>query len=150
MSTGDGEVRRRIVVGVDGSESSIYALQWAQRLGPALDAEIDAIMTWEYPVSLGLSMGLTEWSPADDAPQLLATALKAAFGEDEPAGIRSLICEGHPAKTLLWASRDAEMLVVGSRGHGGFAGLLIGATSAYCAAHATCAVLVVHDKPERV
>jgi nucleotide-binding universal stress UspA family protein len=140
--------RRRIVVGVDGSESSIHALEWAQRLGSGIGAEIDAITTWEYPATYGMSAGLpAEWNPAEDAAQTLATALKSAFDDDEPGGIRSVIVEGHPAKVLLDASVDAEMLVVGSRGHGGFVGLLIGATSAYCAEHALCPVVVVHDKP---
>ena len=148
MSTETTIGRRRIVVGVDGSESSIHALEWAERLGSGIGAEIDALTTWEYPTKYGVSAGLPlEWNPADDAAQILATALKSAFGDDEPDGIRSVILEGHPAKLLLDASVDAEMLVVGSRGHGGFVGLLIGATSAYCAEHAQCPVVVVHDKP---
>jgi nucleotide-binding universal stress UspA family protein len=137
----------RIVVGVDGSDASIDALRWAGRLGVALGSEIDAISSWEYPGSYGLGSMPVEWNPADDAAQSLATALKSAFGDDQPAGIRLRVVQGQPAKVLIDASADARMLIVGSRGHGGFVGLLIGSVSTACAEHAGCPVLVTRCAP---
>ena len=141
--------RRRIVVGVDGSKSSVDALLWAQLMGTTLDAEIDAVSCWQFPVGYGASPGLSEWDPATDAATILAHTLRLAYGDAEPAGLTSVVSQGHPASVLVSASSGAELLVVGSRGHGGFVGLLIGATSSYCAEHATCSVLVVHDAPSR-
>jgi nucleotide-binding universal stress UspA family protein len=142
MDTSEAQPRRTIVVGVDGSESSINALRTAARVATVLDAEIDAVTSWEFPASYGLAGGAGDWRPDTDAAQLLAIALKEAFGDDVPARLRSVLTEGHPAKVLVEASRGAEMLVVGSRGHGGFVGLLLGSVSAYCAEHASCPVLV--------
>jgi nucleotide-binding universal stress UspA family protein len=139
--------RRRVVVGVDGSESSIDALRWAERLAGGLGAEIDAITTWQYPTSFAMVPGLPDWDPQADAGRLLADAIRAAFGETPPPGLRAQVREGHPAAILVDAAADAELLVVGSRGHGGFAGLLLGSVSAHCTEHAACSVLVAHTKP---
>jgi nucleotide-binding universal stress UspA family protein len=66
------------------------------------------------------------------------------FGGRRPPGLRTDVREGNAARVLLEASEGARMLVVGSRGHGGFAGLLLGSVSAACAEHASCPVLVLH------
>jgi nucleotide-binding universal stress UspA family protein len=137
----------RIVVGVDGSSPSIDALRWAARIGTALGLEIDAVTSWEYPISYGMG-GLLDYRPDTDATQVLAEALTTAFGDTRPDGLRRLVAEGHPAKVLLDASSEAEMLVVGSRGHGGFVGQLLGSVSAPCAEHATCPVVVIHPRTD--
>jgi nucleotide-binding universal stress UspA family protein len=139
--------RRRIVVGVDGSAASLDALRWAGRLGTALGCELDAVTSWAYPMSYGMTALPVEWIPADDAARALATALESAFGDDRPEGLRSRVVEGNPAAVLIEASADAELLIVGSRGHGGFVGLLIGSVSAACAEHAGCPVLVTRSAP---
>lgn len=140
--------RRTVVVGVDGSPSSLDALRWAVRMADALHAEIDAVTSWDYPASYGMGGGVpAEWDPAADAAEVLRDALTAAFGEHSPVGLRSVVCKGHPAQVLGDAADGAEMLVVGSRGHGGFAGLLLGSVSAYCTAHAPCPVLVTRTMP---
>ncbi|MDT4911109.1 MAG: hypothetical protein QOC66_237 [Pseudonocardiales bacterium] len=146
-STSNSPSRRHLIVGVDGSESSIDALGWARRLAELLDAEIDAVTAWHYPATDGMSTAAAEWDPSVDAARILADAVRSAFGEDQPAGLRAVVTEGHPAKVLLDASADAEMIVVGSRGHGGFVGMLLGSVSSHCAEHATCPVLVTHRKP---
>jgi nucleotide-binding universal stress UspA family protein len=123
-------------------------LRWAACLAVPLNAEIDAVTAWAYPASYGMGGGaLAEWDPAEDAAQILADALTAAFGDHRPAGIRAVVCEGHPAQVLSHACNGAEILVVGSRGHGGFGGLLLGSVSAYCTAHAPCPVLVTRTTP---
>ncbi|MDP9092646.1 MAG: universal stress protein [Actinomycetota bacterium] len=148
MTTQQSAPRRNIVVGVDGSPSSLDALRWAACMAVPLNAEIDAVTSWDYPASYGMGGGApADWDPAEDAARILADALTAAFGDHRPAGIRAAVYEGHPARVLSNASNGAEMLVVGSRGHGGFAGLLLGSVSAYCTAHAPCPVLVVRTTP---
>jgi nucleotide-binding universal stress UspA family protein len=137
---------KRIVVGVDGSPASIRALQWASRVGGALGIELLAITAWEYPATYGASgVGMGDWRPDVDAEQALADAVATAFGEKQPPGLQSEVRKGYPAKVMLDAGDGAEMLVLGSRGHGGFVGLLLGSVSAHCAELATCPVVVVHD-----
>jgi nucleotide-binding universal stress UspA family protein len=135
----------RIVVGVDGSESSKAALRWAARFLQVTGGWIDAVIAWHPPANYGFSYLPGDWNPEKDAETVLSRAVDEVFGTDRPAGMRLIVREGNPAKVLLDESNDADLLVVGSRGHGGFAGLLLGSVSAHCAEHATLPVLVVHD-----
>jgi nucleotide-binding universal stress UspA family protein len=138
----------RIVVGVDGSEQSKLALRWAAYVARLGSATVDAVMAWDYPVTFGWSAGWSYpdggWTPQEDAEKALAEALAEVYGEQPPAGLRRFVEQGNAAKVLLDHSDGATLLVVGSRGHGGFAGLLLGSVSANCAEHAPCPVLVVH------
>jgi nucleotide-binding universal stress UspA family protein len=134
----------RIVVGVDGSEPSKAALRWAARLAPGIGATIEAIAAWEFPTNFGWAVEAGDWRPDRDAETILNQTLDDVFGSDRPAGLVSAAREGRTASVLIEAGRHAEMLVVGSRGHGGFTGLLLGSVSAECAEHASCPVLVVH------
>ncbi len=145
MDSNKSKTNHQIVVGVDGSESSKNALRWAARLAPSMKATIHAIVAWEYPIVSGLEGGLpSTWKPDETAKEILNNSLLAVFGKERPAGLIGGISQGHPTFVLLDASKDAEMLIVGSRGLGGFAGLLLGSVSSTCAEHAKCPVLVVH------
>lgn len=138
------EATGRIVVGVDGSESSKEALRWAARFLAVTGGWIDAVTVWHAPASYGLSYAPADWNPEQDAGKVLSSTVAEVFGSDPPLGLRQSVREGNPAKVLLDESRDAELLVVGSRGHGGFTGLLLGSVSAHCAEHSRRPVLVVH------
>jgi nucleotide-binding universal stress UspA family protein len=135
-----------IIVGVDGSDASVEALRWAGRLATGTGARIEAIATWDIPTAYGWGAPplTAEWDPKADMEKALTSAVDAAFGATRPVDMEMLVAQGHPAKVLLDRSHDALMLVVGSRGHGGFAGLLLGSVSTAVAEHATCPVLVVH------
>lgn len=141
-----------ILVGVDGSDSSLDALRYAAKLSAALDLPLRAVTTWDYPalVDLYTSVG---WTPDKDAAVLLDAALLDVFAGDPPANLTAAVVAGPAPHILIEESRHAEMLVLGSRGRGGFAGLLLGSVSATCATHAHCPVLVVrdqmHDAPEK-
>jgi nucleotide-binding universal stress UspA family protein len=138
----------RIVVGVDGSEQSKLALRWAVRISATTSASIDAVTAWHFPISFGWGYTSEVWDPETDATKCLEDTVDEIFGAERPAGLRLLVRQGLPAKVLLDESGGATMLIVGSRGHGGFAGLLLGSVSANCAEHATCPVLVIHgDRP---
>lgn len=138
-------VPNRIVVGIDGSESCREALRWAVRIAEPTGAGIDAIMTWDVPAGMVGPYVPTAWSPADDAKTVLSDTVQGAYGSDRPAGLRLLVRQGGAARILIEESEHAEMLVVGSRGLGGFSGMLLGSVSANCAEHAHCPVLVVHE-----
>lgn len=101
-------------------------------------------MAWEYPVSFGWTAIAPDWNPADDVRKVLADSTHAAFGDQMPVGTQVEVREGGAAKVLLEACQHATMLVVGSRGHGGFTGLLLGSVSANVAEHAPCPVLIIH------
>jgi nucleotide-binding universal stress UspA family protein len=137
-----------IVVGVDGSQPSKAALRWAGRFLAVTGGWIDAVIAWHPPASYGFSYLPGEWNPEKDAEKVLSRAVDEVFGAEPPTGTRLIVREGNPAKVLLDESKDADLLVVGSRGHGGFAGLLLGSVSAHCAEHATLPVLVVHGNKE--
>jgi nucleotide-binding universal stress UspA family protein len=137
-----------IVVGVDGSDSSRQALTWAVHYAALIGAEVDAVISWNYPVGYGIGAVASDWNPGEDARHLLAKTVIAVLGDDIPVPLTEVVREGNPAQVLLDETKDAQMLVVGSRGHGGFVGLLLGSVSAHCAEHAHCPVLVIHGKEQ--
>lgn len=136
----------RIVVGVDGSDSSIAALKWGVGLARRLGCRVDAVISWHHPTdfSYGWVGPQLQWNPAADAEKALEEAiLQAGSGEPSPVEVTPLVKEGNPALVLIEESASALMVVVGSRGRGGFAGLLLGSVSASVAERAQCPVLVV-------
>ena len=138
-----------VVVGVDGSASSIGALRAGARIADALHLPLEAVTAWQLPDLYGGYMGET-FVPdlrglADGAAAMLDDTVSAVFGATPPPWFHGTVREGRTAQTLIDAGAGAEMLVVGSRGHGGFVGLLLGSVSQACAEHASCPVLVFHD-----
>ncbi|MGN6205210.1 universal stress protein [Humibacter sp.] len=135
---------RPILVGVDGSRSSIEALRLAAELSKALGHHLEAVTAWDYPALAGYYVA-GEWRPDRDGEGILDASIAEAFGPAVPSGMVRTLRKGSPAGVLVEESRRAEMLVVGCRGRGGFVGLLLGSVSAECAEHAQCPVLVVHS-----
>jgi nucleotide-binding universal stress UspA family protein len=140
----------KIIVGVDGSEASVEALRMGSRLAQALGMRLEAWECWEYPAGYEglLAMGVEGFG--HEAEEKLEKALMEAFGLNRPRHLSARVIHGPARASLVEGSRDAAMVVVGRRGRGGFAGLLLGSVSAACVAHAYCPVLVVHaPKAER-
>jgi len=133
--------RDRIVVGVDSSPQSLQALRWSVFLAHTTGSIVEVVAVW-HPLAaysaatVGWKGIPTEWDPGHEARTVLVDTLDAAFGEHQPAGLQITVREGGAARVLLEVSSDARMLVVGSRGHGGFTGLLLGSVSAAVAEHA--------------
>ena len=135
---------RRIVVGVDGSPSSMAALRWAILQAELTGCAVEAVTAWRLPSRYGFAAVTDRARDFEgDARKVLADALNEVSSVEPDVVIRSSVVEGHPAEVLVWAARGADMLVVGSRGHGGFAGALLGSVSQYCVHHAPCPVLVI-------
>jgi nucleotide-binding universal stress UspA family protein len=138
----------RIVVGVDGSEPSKAALSWAVRQAELTGGTVEAIMAWELPVAYsGLVVPTTP--PADyqhAAGERLAQVFDEAIGPERRVEVRPRAVQGHPAAVLLDASRAAQLLVVGNRGHGGFTEALLGSVGQHCVHHASCPVVVVRGQ----
>jgi nucleotide-binding universal stress UspA family protein len=140
---------RRIVVGVDGSETSRHALRWAAEEARNHAAQLHVVHAWEVPapsVAVGVTSG-RRTAPAegqhDEASRLVADVVRDELGEQPPGDVRTSIGRGPAAGVLLDAARDADLLVVGSRGLGGFRGLLLGSVSSKMASHAPCPVVIV-------
>lgn len=143
----------RIVVGVDGSDGSLASAHWAMTEARLRDASVHLVMAWQQPQFYGAAndwvMGM---DPSGETGAILADAVEtelSRLGTEAGAGQRAAITweavEGHPAEVLVQASQDAAMLVVGSRGHGGFVGALLGSVSQHVVAHARCPVVVIPD-----
>jgi nucleotide-binding universal stress UspA family protein len=134
----------RVLVAVDGSKPSALALRWGAFVAASMGSSLEAMICWNWGPA-GYGSYVAEWDPAGDARAVLDETLEAVFGPHHlPPDLKLTVDEGHATERLLKASADADMLVLGSRGRGGFAGLLLGSVSTACAEHATCPVLVVH------
>ncbi|MFB2580463.1 universal stress protein [Herbiconiux sp. P15] len=134
----------RIVVGIDGSDESLDAFRRALRIRDGSGAPVELVAAWQYPNLYGAMIG-SVWSPERDAEEILADAAKSVFGESTPSWLTQTTGQGNPAEVLIRESEGADMLILGSRGHGGFAGLLLGSVSMACAEHAHCPVLIIHQ-----
>ena len=147
MSTSSEDLQQPIVVGVDGSPSGGQALSWALRQARRTGAPVRAVTVWHQP-------GLNPYSPVptpivtplpdleSEAADTLSKAVAAA-GDEPGARVEQRVLEGHPAAVLLDQAAAAGLLVVGSRGHGAFTGMLLGSVSSHCVSHAPCPVVVV-------
>lgn len=133
----------RIVVGVDGSGPAEAALRWAAEQAGLTGARIDAVIAWEYPLFSVGEVLLPPHDPESMAARSLTAAVDGALGPDRACDVRQRVVAGHPARVLIELARGARLLVVGSRGRGGFAAALLGSVAQYCVQHAPCPVVVV-------
>jgi nucleotide-binding universal stress UspA family protein len=144
MSNSGQAPGHHIVVGLDGSDSSMQALTWALRQAQLTGASVEVVAAWHIPVSWGWGVPITPAaSPQPDTEKMLEDALQPVRQHYPDIAIGSRVKEGHPAEVLVDASRGADLLVVGSRGHGEFAGMLLGSVSEHCVTNAHCPVVVI-------
>jgi nucleotide-binding universal stress UspA family protein len=144
MSTG------RIVVGFDGSEPSKDALRWAKAQADATGDALVVVSAWTYPVaSFPMLIDTVPVAAGADPEAETRTALQRMVKETiGDTSVVFTVVEGHPVTALLNAALDAALVVVGSRGHGGFVGSLLGSVSQHLVAHAPCPVVVVRHAKE--
>lgn len=135
----------RIVVGVDGSPQSRTAYEFALEEARRRDAALAVVCAWQLPVKTITPLyGSPLNTSRDDVEQEAMAVLDKLIGTPpEDVDVTPIAAVGPPAETLLDAGRDADLLIVGSRGLGGFSGLLQGSTSQHVVRHATCPVTVV-------
>jgi nucleotide-binding universal stress UspA family protein len=138
---------QRIVVGVDGSPISKVALRWAVGQARLTGATVDAVIAWQYPEAMHgnawAAMLVEEPGFGVLAEKELTEAISEVAGQDPDVTINPVVVEGWPAEVLLNAAEGADLLVVGSRGRGGFTSALLGSVSQNCAHHATCPLLII-------
>lgn len=139
----------RIVVGVDGSDGSKTALRWAVDEARLHGARVVALYAWDVPVvpsdvtpvpQLDLVTLVTQRH--ESALELVTSVVDEVVGDDTSVTVEPVAVEGPAASALIDAARAADLLVVGSRGLGGFAALVLGSVSQQCAQHAPCPVLI--------
>lgn len=140
----------RIVIGVDGSPSSIHALKWAFGQAILTGGTIDAVCAWHYPSAYGFAVpdcadyqALAE----ETVSKAIAEARNADHGYDA-VPVRPVVVKARPARALLEQAKGATLLVVGFRGHGGFSEVLLGSVSQHVVHHAPCPVVIVRDTVE--
>ena len=140
---------QRIVVGVDSSDNALAALRWAAQEARLRDAELAVVHAWTVPVAVdpvGLAIGGFSHNRADLgalAQQACNNILDKLGPQPNDPKILTRVIEGMPARVLLDEAKDASLVVVGARGHGGFLGLLLGSVSSVVTHHAPCPVVVV-------
>ncbi|HSE80230.1 MAG TPA: universal stress protein [Gaiellaceae bacterium] len=146
----------KIVVGADGSQGGLKALEWALEEARLRRASLHVVYAWMLPLLEALPepwvVGSRPIGPSEEevhehleraAGKVLDAAVDAARSAGSGVEIVGELVEARAASALIEAARDADLLVVGSRGRGGFAGLLLGSVSAQCVHHAPCPVVVV-------
>jgi nucleotide-binding universal stress UspA family protein len=140
----------RIVVGVDSSKTSLKALRWALAEAELRGASLQLVHAFPRPELVGMTMVVT--LPSDDelreaSAQVLSEALEAVGGAgDVPTTTH--VGAGGPASVLVETAHDADLLVIGSRGLGGFRGMLLGSVTQQVIAHAPCPVVVITPDAE--
>ena len=136
---------KTVLVGVDGSTGSRAALTWGASEAADHGAELVVVHVWEPP--LLPAVGSVPHGPAPDsaeaAEEFLVGLIKEELGEDPPVRVHPRVKRGHPAEVLIEDSVGADLLVVGTRGRGGFSGLVLGSVSQHVAAYARCPVAVI-------
>ena len=151
MNPEPSQEQGRIVVGVDGSAHSAAALRWALRQAALTGAWVDAVACWQWPPPADGGFSTASYgyvdlaAPTGDAARAsVADAVTDTPHADEVV-VQVRVEQGYPAAVLIDAATDADLLVVGSRGHGELRGMMLGSVGLHCATHAPCPVLIVHD-----
>jgi nucleotide-binding universal stress UspA family protein len=146
-------MRSTIVVGVDGSEGSRHALEFALDEARCRGAEVKAVAAWHIPPSIYDGGWVPVQVDVAEFEEIAREKLDKCLVEEKVAecgvAVTPILREGQAADVLVAEARGANLLVVGSRGLGGFKGLLLGSVSQQCAHHARCPVAIVpnHDRP---
>ena len=138
---------KTVVVGVDGSPSSHKALSWAAAEAADHGADLVVLNVWEHTLlppagSVSVSERYVP-DPSQRTADDLLEEIKGVLGENPPLLVQPVVKQGNAAEVLIEQSAGAELLVVGTRGHGGFRGLVLGSVSQHVAAYAKCPVTVV-------
>ena len=142
-----------IVVGVDGSDESKKALRWAYEEARLRGTTLKAVYAWLHPGLAG--PGFVPPFAIDvsvlrrDAEELLERIVSEMLGNEPEMTVERVVVGGSAPRVLIEAAEGAELLVVGSRGHGGFAGLLLGSVSQQCAHHAPCPIVIIRPRRKR-
>lgn len=138
-----------VVVGVDDSEHGREALRVAASVARQRSWKLRIVNAWHfmYPIApFAIPPFDIEEATRDASKEFMQGVIKEVLGDDPDVDIDQISAQGPPGAVLVDASKDADLLVVGSRGRGGFASLTLGSASSACVHHAHCPVLVLRSK----
>jgi nucleotide-binding universal stress UspA family protein len=136
-------VPRRVVVGVDGSEGAVKALDWAIAETTRVPASLELVTAWLFPMALGYVFAKTPDEVRQQVQQIADSSVSHVAKVAPDVVVRSVLHEGEAGPTLVDLSIGADLLVVGSRGHGNIRELLLGSVGTYCSRRARCPVVIV-------
>ena len=147
VSTDQGGTFGRVVVGIDGSEPSLRALRWADRQAMVTGSSLDIVTVWTFPdhpapLDIVPKVPWPEESLAQ-AQEALDRLVDEVLPQRAKDRVHAHVIRGDAAQVLIEESRDADLLVVGSRGRNEFTELMLGSVSDRCARHAACPVVIV-------
>jgi nucleotide-binding universal stress UspA family protein len=148
MNSGPDEDRPRIVVGVDGFESSKAALRWAIHQAKLTGAVVEAVTAWHVPAGTGVVPIADMPDYQEDAQSVLGEAIAEMCTTDTEVEVCPRVLAGRAAQVLVEEAQGAELLVLGSRGHGGLAEALLGSVGQFCVHHAPCPVVIMRGKQQ--
>ena len=152
MNTSISQKNGTIVVGVDGSPASAKALKWASNYAEHVGHNLKIVTTWDAEYVAVAIAAFGGDAPSDDsiesrhalAASLQTKSIADVFGDTQlPSWVSLELIEGRASDALVRASDGAELLVVGTRGHGHIADMVLGSVSTYCVLHAHCPVTVI-------
>ena len=152
-TTKSGDAIKKILVGVDGSDKSIAALKWAAELAGVVGAQVEVVTAWQTPfptielVAIGLNLDLSELNdrPERVAEYRLEKSIIGAYGVADPEGVSRIVTEGYPGLVMVERSKEADLLVLGNRGHSPIVETLLGSVSMHCLTHSHCPVTIVKN-----
>jgi nucleotide-binding universal stress UspA family protein len=153
MSATKNGKKPRIVAGVDGSPASLAALRWAVRQAETTGGFVDAVIAWQIPTTLSgygwAPLTIAECSEfVETATKTVQEAVSEVTGPEGNPRVHTVVAEGNPAQVLLDASEGADLLVLGTRGHGWFTETVLGSVSQDWVHHAHCPVVVMRGASE--
>lgn len=131
-----------IVVGIDGSEESKNALQWAAKQAAKQNSTVHAVAVWHQPVQFDFQRFYNEGDLEKQAQKVMEEAVAQATQDAPECKVDTKIKRGHTPSVLLDESANAEMLVLGYRGRGGVSRVMLGSVVLHCVQHANCPVVV--------
>ncbi|KAA5831291.1 universal stress protein [Saccharopolyspora hirsuta] len=132
-----------VVVGLDGSDESVRALRWAANQVKEVGGIVHAVMVWHQPVQFGYRLPTPDTELEQRARKSLDAAVDRIKGEFPSVDLRSRLIRGHVVDEMVGLSKQADLLVVGNKGHGAFTGMMVGSVALKLVHHAACPVVVV-------
>lgn len=138
---------RNILVGVDGSDTSVAGLRWASALAAGGDAAVSALMVWNYPPAFMMPLVGAPVLPADEFAETARNRLRTIVAATDTAGVdvEEVVVMGAARAVLTDATDEEDLLVLGRTGNSRLRQIFLGSTVSYCVRHAECPVVIVRD-----